>query len=255
MRQHWWSRLAQLGRPRRILLAGLAAIYILSLVVFLVTPRAYRTPPVWDGYFTVSTDQDSIRAEALLRDAGASDVITEHTSDVFVTRFSRVDEVPLSTALDQLDPLDPRRDPYIRNLSRYFASDGDSRSRVYVATDQSPRATARMVRRVLGPRSSVAEYRPARRIAGLIVFAVGLSVALIGSGRHWQAVIMGALPLVISVFGAGINGGLSGALILLVWLRALQDADGALEQADSRPGAVPAIYRAGLWLALVIGTS
>lgn len=140
----------------------------------------------------------------MLREAGVKEVVTPGSTAVHVSRFRDVEEVSLAEALARLDPLDPRRDPWMSSLDRFFTIDG--RNAVYARTASSAFVAARTVRRALEGRGRVAEWVPARLVAALLLFAAVAAFVLVRMGRErlrvlpalvvWTpAVVLGGLPI------------------------------------------------------------
>jgi len=252
MQTYLWRRFRYPGSRGLILLSVLFVIYSLSLIFPVIVPGLYRSPAEWDPFQTVFTDRDPAEAERLLAQAGVSEVITEHTSEVLITRFSRVESVPLSDALRRLDPRDPRRDPFIEELPRYFTTDTEGRSLIYVRMGGPTWRIARVVRRALGGGSSVAGWVPARIAVGLAMFVAASAVVLLRSGRFRLIVAAGLIPWIPAVLGSGIVGAVGSALISFAWWRALGDLSVLLERNDRGPGTIGGILRVGIWPGLII---
>lgn len=251
-----WRRIQDLGPRRLAVLSMLFVLYSLSLFFWLIVPGLYRSPAEWAPFHTVTTDRDPAEAQQLLEQAGViaaiDDLITERTAEVLITRFNRVESVPLSDALSQLDPLDPRRDPFIEELSAYFKTETEGRWLIYLRVDGSRRHAARVVRRVLGRGSSVVEWNPARIAAGLAMFIAASAFALISSDRLRLIVLSGLIPWIPGIIGSGPAVAVASALILLVWSRALVNLSLLLERNDRRHGPIRKVLRAGVWPGLII---
>jgi len=254
-----WGRIRDLGPRRSALLAVTFVIYVLSLLFWLMVPGPYRSPVEWDPYQTVITDRDPAEAANLLAQAGITetdgDLITENSSEVLITRFSRVDSVPLSDALRQLDLLDPRRDPFIEEMLRFFRTDSAGQSLIYLQTGAPTWRVARAVRRVLGEGSSVAGWVPARTAIGLALFIAASAVVLARSDRFRLIIAAGIVPWFPVVLGAGIAGAIGSALIFIAWSRALMDLSLLIERNNRSPGLMGRILRVGVWPGLTIVAS
>ncbi len=251
-----WRHIQHPGPRRLASLSVLFVIYSLSLLFWLIVPGLYRSPPEWDPFQTIITDQDPEEAGRLLAQAGVTavtgDLITEHTSEVLITRFNRVESVPLSNALRQLDPLDPRRDPFIEELSRYFTTDTEGQSLIYIRMDGPTWRVARIVRRVLGRGSSIVGWVPARIAVGLVMFIAASAVVLVRSGRFRLIVAAGLIPWIPAVLGSGIVGAVGAALVFFAWAQALVDLSLLFERNESGPGTIGRILRIGIWPGLTI---
>jgi hypothetical protein len=250
------SRIRHLGPRQLAILSGLIAIYTVTLLFWLMVPRLYRSPGEWEPYHIVTTDLAPADAEDLLVQAGlgdvVTDVITEHTTEVFVTRFNRVESVPLSDALRRLDPLDPRRDPFIENLSRYFTTDTEGQSLIYLRADGPTRRVSRVVRRVLGRGSDLVGWEPLRLLVGLGLLLAASAAILVLQGRFRLVVAAGLVPWIPVVFGSGIPGAVGAALICFAWSQALTSLTLLLERNDPRREMLTRVLRLGVWPGLVI---
>ncbi|MFW5689706.1 MAG: hypothetical protein ACOC1U_09045, partial [Spirochaetota bacterium] len=124
----------------------------------------------------------------------------------------------LSEALERLDPLDPRRDPFVESLSDYFRSDG--RNALYARFDGGPGAASRAVRRALGAGSEVAEWSPSRSLASIgLVIATGIVVVLLSRPRR-AALLVVLLPWVPAVVAFGLSAAVVASVLVLAtaWL-------------------------------------
>lgn len=198
----------------RLLVPAAFAAYAATLLVWLVAPRLYLPQRPFEPYVTVLTDVDHEEAAARLVEAGADDVITPATSGVAVSRFSHVETVSLRDAVERLDPLDPRRDPWIERLRDYFHVGG--RNAVYAAFEAPLARADRTVRRALGPNSRVAEWSPFRTGGALALFAAVCAVAATAYRGRRAIVGVIATPFLPAVVTAGLAGAAAaGTLVLL----------------------------------------
>ncbi|MFW6293256.1 MAG: hypothetical protein ACOC7V_13155 [Spirochaetota bacterium] len=192
---------SSLDKPRLLLAAGLM-LYLASLGAWLLLPGLYRPDRPLEPYLTVVTDHAHGEAARLLLDVGARDVITPENTEVLVSRFGSIDSVPLSVALATLDPLDPRRDPWIEGLGAYFSFSG--RNAVYVRFNLPAGRVDRLVRTTLGPDSGIAEWSPLRTGGALLVFAVLAALALYFAGRERLRLVPAILPWVPAIAPLGL---------------------------------------------------
>jgi hypothetical protein len=254
MKNDFLNRTGHPGPRRLSIIAGLAAIYVVTLLLWVAAPGIYHTPGDWEPYYIVRTDRDPSDARELLtRDGGVvTEVITEHTTEVLITRFNRVDRVPLSVALDQLDPLDPRRDPFIENLSRYFTTDTDGQSLIFIRAEGPARRVARVIRRALGRGSDLVDWEPGRLLAGVGLFAAVSAAILVRQRRFRLVVAAGLVPWIPVIFGSGIPGAVGAALICFAWSQALLGLTLILERDDPGKARRDRILRIGAWPGLVV---
>lgn len=199
-------------------IAGCVLVYAVSIASPGVFSRLYRVEQPLEPYLTVITTLDAGDAARLLAVHGVDEVISPATTMVHVTRFSRVDLAPLDHALSSLDPLDPRRDPYIGALSGYFRS--DTRAMVYARIPGSLLSADRLVRRALGGAGFVAEWSLSRSFAAAVVALLGAAAASVACRRGPREVRLLVPFLVLPWIPAALAGGFAvaaaGAVIVFL---------------------------------------
>ena len=216
-------------RSARLRLAAVAlALYLGSAGVWVLAPPRLRGDRPLDPFVTVLTDRDHAVAAEVLLDAGAIEVITPQTTEVYLSRFRTVERVSLPVALERLDPLDPRRDPWIANLPRYFAIEG--RSAVYARFDDSLPAATLAVRRALGASARVAEWSLWRSAAAAGLYLVAAGVLLFVCLRYrrrmaptvFPAAVTAALPWMpaVSLSGPAVVAPAAVLLCFILWVAA-----------------------------------
>ena len=107
--------------------AAIAVVMYLSSVFFLGNAGEMAGQgQLWSGYYTLLVPDRYGEAPVLdrLEAAGFTEVVTESRTTVRVTAFSHLERVPLSELDDRLEAEDPRFDPYMRRLPRYFRAEG-----------------------------------------------------------------------------------------------------------------------------------
>ncbi|MFP4112789.1 MAG: hypothetical protein ACOC2Y_01055 [Spirochaetota bacterium] len=198
----------------------LLAFFLCSLSLWMLSPRLYRTLRPLDPYVTVVTDLAHDEAERLLVEAGAIEVVTPATTEVLLSRFRFVETVSLASALEALDPLDPRRDPWIVGLSRFFEIDG--RNALYVRFDGSLARSERLVKRALGSTSRIAEWSLFRATWALVIFTsvgVAASVAFGRLRARFAPALVPWVPFVLS-FGLAATVASAASVLLVAWAAA-----------------------------------
>jgi hypothetical protein len=198
----------------KAIVLGAALTYAVALLARLLLPSFYPPDTPLEPYVTVVTDLDHDDAAEALLGAGATEVITPSTTGVSVSRFRSVEVVPLGEALASLDPLDPRRDPWIERLGAYFTIDG--RNVVYARLDQPLGHAGRTVRRALGSRSRIAEWSPFGTFSSLLVFAAAAAIVIAGHRRGRLVRVVAALPWIPAVAAVRLAGAVFAAVGLLL---------------------------------------
>ncbi len=236
------------GYTTRIRLAAAAlGLYLASAGVWVLAPPSPHGHRPLDPFVTVLTDVEHAEAAAALLDAGALEVITPETTEVYVSRFRAVEPVSLAFALERLDPLDPRRDPWITSLPRYFRIDG--RNAIYARFGDSLPRTARVVRGALGAGARVAEWAPWRAAAALGIYLLGAAIVLLVCLRYrrqlapatFPAAVTAVLPWVPAV-AAGGPAAAAPAVVLLcfvVWVAAEAATLAVGLERNRRPSPLP----------------
>lgn len=151
---------AREGRALRLAVAAAAALASV-IAGCALAPRSSVSESPWPGRVMVLV-ADSAEASAsavlspaldALRAAGIEDLVSALGQDVALADFERVVSVPYLEALARLVPGDPRRDPWIEGLERYFTirTGGKTWHVAYAAA--SPAAVRKALEKALGPES------------------------------------------------------------------------------------------------------
>jgi hypothetical protein len=129
------------GRPDPLItaaaLAGCLAVCALAVAALMLCPGE-TAGSVWKGYSTFLVDSSIPEPAVLdaLRAAGYGEIISGSTQPVTISNWADSVTVDLSTALGRLIPGDPRRDPYLESLSRWFSASVDGKPfRAYYSLD------------------------------------------------------------------------------------------------------------------------
>ena len=217
----------------------------------------------WPGYYTVIIESGGSTAGDIQirgsRTAGSRDrilaanlgpVVAAHTSRVRVTTFGGLEWVAVPDLASRLDQLDPRFDPYLRELPAWFAArsaGGAAQELVYVRSALPPAlfgarlaaalhpvrwrppfatagnsgaaaepaaaepAAAEPAPREHGERVYLAELDGARVLAALLLFGVGAVTAT--QPRRSRLPRWWRLPLAVPWAFLILNGGLPAALV------------------------------------------
>lgn len=214
--------------PLGLQFALLITLFLFSLMLFFLHPSVQRHGRVWQGYYLLLVDRD-VQCEqivARLANAGFEHVVAECTVTVSLNAFDSLESVPLSRIAVRLDPVDPRFDPYMRDLPAWFRATlgDDSMSIIYLATEDNPRTAYRRTAAALSG-SDVRWVFPEWERRGAWVFGIaflllptitvlrlkGLRVAAVAAALPWVGwVLHGGLP----AFGAAVV--VYGAVVLFM---------------------------------------
>lgn len=167
------GRQAKEGKAFRLAVAAVAALASVIAGCELA-PRSSNAESPWPGrvLVLVSASEGNDIAASLrpaleaLEAAGIANPVSALSQDVALADFERVVTIPYLEAVERLVPGDPRRDPWLEGLERYFTvkSGGKAWQIIYAAA--SPAAARRALEKALGPEGErtwmLAERGPAR---------------------------------------------------------------------------------------------
>jgi len=242
----------RVSQSRRIVsLLSALAFFAASLLLWALLPSIYQPARSFAPYVTVATEMTHDDAAERLTAAGAEQIITPATTYVLLSRIGRVDEVPLSAVDELLDPVDPRRDPFMKELSAYFRIGGQNA--LYVEAPGSLLDARRLVNNALGPGARVAELDLAARWASAAFPLLAALAALAYSLRSGGVRFISFLPFFLPSFFFGIGAGVSAALMALAidWLLLVMDAPRRVMDRELAT-ALFAQRRRLFWVALVV---
>lgn len=149
---------AREGRGFRLAVAAMAAMAAV-IAGCALAPRTSGAESPWPGRVMVlvadsgDSSASAVLSPALeaLRAAGIGDPISALSQDVALADFERVASVPYLEAVERLVPGDPRRDPWIEGLDRYFTARSGGKSWRIIYASASPNAARKALEKALGP--------------------------------------------------------------------------------------------------------
>lgn len=192
-----------------------------------VTPKPTR---VWRGYYTLLAraggPADSRLGAALAR-LGPG-VVSADTTTVDIYDFSSVVRFRLAELSSRLDPLDPRRDPYIDRMGGYFSvptSDADFHV-VYIPARRSALAIFLSLTGALGPSRRagwrLVELDPVEKIVGAISVIACASLGALAPWRRRRGslsvAVAGALLWIPAILASGPATLSISLLLLFFWV-------------------------------------
>jgi len=210
-----------LKRKTAVQLVILAAVTI-SIGLKVIWTLPYQTEESWQGYqvaLVADTLDTSVAHTAspvpiaevkeALQQAGFYRILTSEDQEVALFQYSGISTFPLRALPDMLEPKDPRYDPYLKALPRYFEGsiDGQSAQVLYMQKDQSqlpPLFLAEKLRRQFNTPVYISGLEPLRQVIlwGFIISAI----LIIGALFHKKYRIKGSLL----VYALGALGSLPG---------------------------------------------
>ena len=191
-------------------------LFSASLLLWLPLPQLYSSSPLFGDFLTVATDLSHEDALARLETAGVRGVIAPHTALVHLSRFRDVELVTLAEADAALDPLDPRRDPYLAELGRYF-SDGD-RALLYLplgSLSERPLQARRQVYELLGSGSYIVENGGADVVFALLLLAAVVALRAFRTPVWFRRAFLPALPWIPAIVAHGLVAAVPAIALLL----------------------------------------
>jgi hypothetical protein len=208
------------ARPIRTVLIIFSGILGFTAVAALIYYPALSAENSWQGYSLLLVDAEADLDPVLdaLTQFGV-DHISSRSSIVHVSDFSGTDEVPLSQIEHRLDRADPRYDPYIASLGRYFRGyyEADAWHVLYLNAD-SPALFANIqlstILKPLGVRYRTPEWSLFWFILGPVMFGLYVVILTQRIRKQRWLVILTTLPMMILAMRAP-QFGLAAALVLL----------------------------------------
>ncbi|NBB90917.1 MAG: hypothetical protein GVY23_06885 [Spirochaetes bacterium] len=209
------------------LIGCLFLTYLLSSTALLLfTPPAQTTFSAWSGFYSLLLPRAEERPGLVgaLRAEGFDGVLSRGTATVRISNFSGLEEVPLIDLDERLAPMDPRWDPFLRDLPDIFTGGRDGRYEiVYLRSDAQLGEVRRRVRRAAEAVGGVdgwelAESHTPLRAVYLIGFAAIVAAVVLPAGRTRRQATAGALPWLGTVALGGGGTFVAAALIYFAWV-------------------------------------
>lgn len=182
-----------------------------SLIIWIAVPDLYAPRADFGDYLTIATDLPHEEAVARLEAEGVAGVIGPGTTMVYLSTFRDVTQISLTEALERLDPVDPRLDPFLESLGGYFEN-GEA-NLIYVP--QSARFTASWVTDLLGPGSSVPRRAWINSALSFTLVAVVLVLRSVRSHDWFRRALLPALPWVVAILAHGLAVAVPAVVVLL----------------------------------------
>jgi hypothetical protein len=247
-------------------LAGTGACFIIFCLALLSGPIGQERLQLWDGYYTLLVDERVAESEVLER-LGEKDirtVLSSRTARVSFHSFEGMEEVSVSALDSRFDPRDPRLDPYMESLPRFFTAEAPSGSSAvyYLMAEEGPVAT------YLRIASALAGVQGEWQLVGwdwlggalaLALFALMAAAAVVVSreGKVWLA--LGAVPWLPVTLIGGMPYLAPATLLYLAWCYAMEGLIPSLREfvqyrritVDRRE----LIWRVGMLFAVIIVVS
>jgi len=190
------KRISQAGR--RFILLLLPAVILLCSAGNYRISRIPESRPIWKGYRPLMVDAGVPREEVeALLDGRGWEYLSLNRETVEFFDYSGLKQTPLTRLDDSLDPLDPRRDPYMARVGDYYRAENreGSWNLFYLASEDPLPRFRDLVEQTMAGTSFSWELadRNADPVYGprilFLVFAAALFVAA-GRDRWWSLAAM-----------------------------------------------------------------
>jgi len=246
----------RLGEPRlrRAVLPVLEIILGLLILWVPFAPFASPKPSrLWHGYYTVLVRSGS-RADSVLGLAVqrlGPGVISEYTATVDFYDFASTGRSSYAHLAKRLDPLDPRRDPFIDGMAGYFSvTDGSGELYVlYVPARSSPFALFRKLWRLLGPSGNgawrIVDFDPLEKIlsmAAVVGFCAFVTLGGPKRRRGWAVLVAASLLWLPSVLEGGLSSLSFSLLSLGICLPLLRARLAAPRKGSTAPRGIRSLF-------------
>jgi hypothetical protein len=213
------------NRKNKIIYLGLVAVSVPLLLVIGISltklPVIFRENQRWKGFYTVLVDRETGLTKTVekLEKEGVTDLIHEKNSRVRFFSFHSEETVGLSELSERLDPLDPRYDPYMKQLPRFFGASLGMKNYdiLYVRSSKPPAAFAidlMPVQRHLKTTFIYTDIALWRHFILLFLFITVVVLIILYAKQHRVYIVLISLPWLLALFQGGIPLFLTAVLIL-----------------------------------------
>lgn len=236
----------------RSALSGMLLAFFLSAAVctlFVLFPPRGGERTIWNGYYVVLVDR-SVSARKVsesLAGAGFRNVISADNAEVTLCTFDGFERVAIEALGERLDPRDPRLDPYMTSVGRYFETgELGSGETVYYVPSREPALTFAFrltdaLRGVADGRFRVAGWNAAANVLAAVLFA-GITAVVVAVNRGVRVpLVLGAVPwlVLLAVSGGGRFAG--AALSYVAWAAWYRRVDAYAAERLQNPERPPSV--------------
>ena len=210
------------------LIGCMLLIYFSSSMAFLLfMPQTQSSnSPTWSGFYSLLVPRSEERPGLVpaLRAEGFEGVLSRGTVTVRISDFSGLEEVALTDLDERLAPMDPRWDPFLRELPEIFSGGPGGQYEILYLRSEAPigevRRSVRDAVEAVGGFAGweLAESRSPVRGVYLLGFAAVVAAVLLLAGRTRRAAAAGALPWLGTVARGGGGTFVAAALIYFTWV-------------------------------------
>jgi len=186
---------------------------LLTIFISLSLAPLFFARGIWRGYARLSVEAgalDAETAEEIAALAGMEAVVSEFGAEVSFTTFGGFERTAVAGLAERLENCDPRLDPYMAGVMRFFRSNrgGEARQILYLKSRRAPAFLRRQLAALLGPRG-LSWYlegpKGVQRLFLLLCFAgAALLVLAALPGRGRIPALLGLAPWLPRVVSGGV---------------------------------------------------
>ncbi len=209
------------------LIGCLLLVYLFSSSAFLLfIPQTQSHSSNWRGFYSLLVPRSTERPGLVsaLRAEGFERVLSRGTLTVRISDFSGLEEVALTDLDERLAPMDPRWDPFLRELPEFFSGGPGGQYEIIYLRSEAPidevRKDVRHAVKAVGgiPGWELAESRSPLRTVYLLGFAAVVAAVFLLAGRTRRTAAAGAVPWLGTVAWGGGGTFVAAALIYFMWV-------------------------------------
>jgi hypothetical protein len=213
------------------------SIYLICVFAYLYFPLLNTTNNIWKGYYTVIVDSripDDILYDGL--ESCRFSYIAANNTPVYVTGFDSLDEVMLVRVPDRLEEMDPRYDPYIRNLSNLYQTTyrGKHWKVFFIKDNVSLISASTQLKKALKSASGVQniefhflDWNIPSRILNLSIFLIYALIVTLLNGSFKNISLFAFIPLLLHATCGGYYGFTTAILLMTGYFIGIKEWESA----------------------------
>ncbi len=217
-----------------IILAALFLAVLLGMFFFLspfIIPAYRADGQIWRGYYTVLVKSDSNYRDKLAK-AGWKVIVSDTTETTLISSFDGLKETGIKDLASGFDPQDPRLDPHVLALDRYFEG-GDGWKRVFVPSGLAEVTFfLKLLREYpgFGREWKLADMNILGKVMMTLLSVIFLMWFLCFGKSHWLWTIIAYLPWLLRIITGDFHDLVSFILLFSAWFLIFKDGREYLAQ-------------------------
>ena len=214
------------ARNKRLILILCGALlgFLFFAAALFILPSPPLETQVWKGYHTILVDSETDLSllESRMIDAGFEEVIHLENVEIEYFDFPGLSAVNLVDVSARFEPLDPRIDPYMRELHRYFSTGTTVQdySIVYVREREDiihSHFECIRVLRQYGIEWRLVDVKPLFSLLLISLFGVVLVFVVLADREGWGVLIGSSAPWILLVMFGGFFEFLTASLVMATY--------------------------------------